>query len=480
MTVNNNALCSNCIGETYLSRIVEDGGKCRPCNYCSQSGRTFLLDEICEHVETAFKVHFTRTASQPSAFEYALINDKEIDNVWVREGYPTVDVIMGAADIPEDAAKHIQEILSESHCHFDKSKIGEEWEFSEEAYYAEIMPSDEGWQEDWKFFEKILKTESRFFSETVESQLNRVFDRIDEMRTEQGQSLVVDAGPDTELNHLYRARVFQSDEKIKTALKRPDIVLSAPPTNFASAGRMNASGISVFYGATETEIALAEVRPPVGSQVAVARFDIIRPIRLLDLTALSQVDEENGSIFDTGYASRLSRMMFLRSLSTRISRPIMPDDQDSDYLPTQAIADFLASKNDVSLDGILFPSVQQMNRNGLNAVLFHKASKCKEIQIPVGTKIDVDTYPYEEPSTQTFWVTETVPLPDPKPENQQLFQLSNSGFVDLTDWSNYDYREATLQIALESVKVHVINSVSFETSGHSVVRTRYNNEPPEF
>ena len=43
---------------------------------------------------------------------------------------------------------------------------------------------------------------------------------------------------------------------------------------------MNAKGISTFYGATNEDIALAEVRPPVGSQVAIARFDIIRPLLL--------------------------------------------------------------------------------------------------------------------------------------------------------------------------------------------------------
>ena len=300
------------------------------------------------------------------------------------------------------------------------------------------------------------------------------------MLTEQDQSLIVDTGPDTAISHLYRARVFQSEEKIKMALRRPDLELGAPPTHFASSGRMNASGISVFYGATETEIALAEVRPPVGSQVAVARFDIIRPLRLLDLTALSQVDEEDGSIFDTDYASRLSRMMFLRSLSTRMSRPIMPDDQDSEYLPTQVIADFLASKEEVALDGMLFPSVQQMSSNGLNAVLFHKAAKCEKIKIPAGTQIDVDTYPFEDPSSSNYWITETVPPEELKQERDQLFNLSDLRYVDLIDWSNYDARKATLQIDLDSVKVHVVNSVSFEASEHSVVRTRIKNDNPEF
>jgi len=50
---------------------------------------------------------------------------------------------------------------------------------------------------------------------------------------------------------------------------------------------MNARGVSVFYGAIDPRVALAEVRPPVGSRVAVARFEIIRPLRLLDLNALA-------------------------------------------------------------------------------------------------------------------------------------------------------------------------------------------------
>jgi RES domain len=48
---------------------------------------------------------------------------------------------------------------------------------------------------------------------------------------------------------------------------------------------MNAQGIAVFYGATDPLVALADVRPPVGSTVAVGRFELIRPVRLLDVEA---------------------------------------------------------------------------------------------------------------------------------------------------------------------------------------------------
>jgi hypothetical protein len=60
---------------------------------------------------------------------------------------------------------------------------------------------------------------------------------------------------------------------------------------------MNAQGISVFYGATDASVAIAEVRAPVGGRVAVAKFRITRPLRFLDLTALKDV-HVMGSIFD--------------------------------------------------------------------------------------------------------------------------------------------------------------------------------------
>ena len=122
-----------------------------------------------------------------------------------------------------------------------------------------------------------------------------MFQNINELRTYDNRSIVVRADPDTELRDLFRARVFQSYAKLDEALMRPDIHLGSPPSQLAKAGRMNAQGISVFYGAKDPSVALAEVRPPVGSKVAVARFEIILPLNLLDLTSLARIHPE-GSV----------------------------------------------------------------------------------------------------------------------------------------------------------------------------------------
>jgi len=267
-----------------------------------------------------------------------LLSDKESHYEWERDGEPVVDAIINAADMPEDAARDIQQILADKYFDFDAAAIGEEREFDGDSYYAEKAPSDEAWQEGWQSFERSLKTEARFFSRGAATHLASLFKGIDTMRTRGGLSLIVDAGPGTAIATFYRARAFQSAKRLEEALGRPDRHLGSPPSILARAGRMNAGGISVFYGASDSSVALAEVRPPVGSKVAVARFEIIRPVRLLDLTALSEVSSR-GSVFDPELGSRLEHAMFLCKLSERITKPVMPDDEAFEYLVTQAIAD---------------------------------------------------------------------------------------------------------------------------------------------
>lgn len=463
-------ICAQCIGEDFLRALVEKDGKVGQCNYCEETGPVISLEELANYIEIAFSTHFARTPSEPDDWESLMMRDKESNYEWYRDGEPTVYAIMDAANIPEDAARAIQEILANRYESFDEIDIGVEGEFSPDAYYIEIMPEDSEWLDGWHLFEKTIKSEARFFSKTAAKQLSALFDNIEEMRTLQGQSLIIDAGPGSNHTHLYRARVFQSDDKLKSAISRPDLELSAPPSHLASAGRMNARGISVFYGATDVLTALAEVRPPVGSQVVVAQFEIVRPIKLLDLTALGNV-HETGSIFDPDYAYRLGRQMFLRELSQRIVRPVMPDDQDSEYLPTQAIADFLATEGKVPLDGILYPSVQ-VDGLGLNVVLFHKAAKCRALEFPEGTELSAKTHTdYDEGSEPDYEVIENIP--QEKLDTKPVSRFIKLSLLQWPDSSDYDEREETLSVNSKSVTVHLVKEIKLKTSEFTVRRYRW-------
>ena len=292
-------LCYACVGEQYLHDEMLSQGVRGTCDYCGQIRESYDIGDLAERIQAAFAQHYVRTSDQPTSEQYMLLSDRESDYDWERDGEPVVYAIMNSADMPEAAAKDIQEILEDEHGDWDAAKVGEETEFSSDSYYEERGTSDEAWQAEWRRFERSLKTEARFFSQSAAKHLASVFDGIDSMRARGGRPLVVAAGPATSIQSVYRARVFQSEEKLRAALCRPDLELGPPPPPHARAGRMNAQGISVFYGANDPSVAIAEVRPPVGSQVAVAQFEIVKPLRLLDLTALRAVRVE-GSIFDPG------------------------------------------------------------------------------------------------------------------------------------------------------------------------------------
>lgn len=460
-------ICFQCVGDDYLSDEILERGKVRKCFYCGTKQKTYDIGNMSERVEKAFEQHFVRTSDQPSSFEYAMLADKESNYDWEREGEEIVYAIMNAAEIQEDAASDIQHVLSDKYYDFEEAKLGEESEFSSESYYTESSATDEKWQEEWRVFERSLKTEARFFSRAASHLLSTVFDGIDEMHTRQGLSLVAGGGPGTSISSFYRARYFQSDELLEAALARPDKHVGTPPSSSAKAGRMNALGISVFYGANNPEVAIAEVRPPVGSKVVVARFDIMRPLRLLDLTALDSVTTK-GSIFDPAYIERLERTMFLRNLSRRIITPVMPDDESLEYLATQAIADFLATEITPPLDGIIFPSVQTAGE-ALNVVLFHKSSRIEDIELPKGTEIKANFgYTTEDGWEEDYAVYEEVPKNPEESVNSKVLT-----FWPFPDLSSFDARPCTLKIILEDVSVHVVEAVKYKTDSRIVRRHRW-------
>ena len=133
---------------------------------------------------------------------------------------------------------------------------------------------------------------------------------------------------------------------------------------------MNALGIPVFYGAMEKDTCVAELRASVGSQVMGAKFDLLRPVRLFGpLKALTEIWNIDASHFDPDFDKREDRAASLWSLAREICRPVMPQDKAFEYLPSQAVAEYLANKLDPRLDGIIFRSSQ--TGCGRNVVLFN-------------------------------------------------------------------------------------------------------------
>jgi RES domain len=246
---------------------------------------------------------------------------------------------------------------------------------------------------------------------------------------------------------------------------------------------MNAAGISVFYGALDLDTCVAEIRAPVGGSVVAGRFEVIRPMRLLDMDALAQVYIK-GSHFDPQFGVQRARAAFLSRLVQMISRPVMPNDETFEYLPTQVIAEYLATKVTPPFDGILFRS-SQTGGGGRNIVLFNHACSTEQDDTPPGTTFDfmMGSGPEDDPDP-TIMVWEKLPPPEPPAQPVELFGTlihpARPPPVDREpDEGWLPGREPTLRLDPNSVFVLRVKSIQYGCEQATVLRSRtdYDGKP---
>jgi hypothetical protein len=146
--------------------------------------------------------------------EYRLMNDRELNYDWERQGEPITDLTEYLAQVPSDAAKDIQELLSDKYAEFGSDYTGFETEFSSESYYEEGNSHRLGWINlIWNFdaLDERLKKQSRYFNKPIQDTLDKIFSGLQQVKTKTGQAVLEFAGPNQSMSGLYRGRIFQND-----------------------------------------------------------------------------------------------------------------------------------------------------------------------------------------------------------------------------------------------------------------------------
>ena len=167
-----------------------------------------------------------------------------------------------------------------------------------------------------------------------------------------------------------------------------------------------------------------------------------------------------------------------------MARPVMPDDEAFEYLPTQAVADFLGTMNEPRLDGIVFPSVQ--TGKGRNVVLFHHAARVETLSLPPGTEIGVNTgYQTDDGWEPDYSVSEavpedaTAPPPCPVDPDEELTFLMLGDYSDPPECHG-DFREPALKVETEALTVHTVNAVKVKATTFPVYRNRHVARPSKY
>lgn len=357
-------ICHQCVGEKYVKSVIKAQGTTEyPCSYCERKRTSMPIYAISALMHQVFKGYY-----EPENAEY----------YFGFNGGDTAQIIISQELIvDEDVAQDIYDELCKNH---NPRHANEGVNYSDEFTYSSRQFSLDRLNRAWEKMKGSLCEEARFFNSSVKEFLDDLFSDLDDFRIDNSQSPINTL---TQGNRLYRARVFESKQEAVDALRHPERNFGPPPPSLARSGRMNAQGISVFYGATTPDVAISEVRPPVGSFVIVAPFEPRKELRILDISALDALVFSKQSVFHPDTIKILEKTAFLKTFSHKMTLPVFGKRQDDEYLITQAIAEYLSVSQDYKLDGISFRSTQvknerqsrgRKNDNGYNVVLFSKSS----------------------------------------------------------------------------------------------------------
>jgi hypothetical protein len=362
-------VCWECISDPVLRDWLREVGHAGTCDYCGKRRIACTLCKLARHIDDTLREFY-----RPAAETAHVVEESDNPQYWA-EGQDAAEIIEEIAGVERPLADDIVDYLSD----VESSEVRD----GADAYYdgsplehIPIYPDE--FMRIWFDFEIRLKHEVRFFDEDGRHSLDELFE---ELPTIAGGKAIVTIEPAAESSILYRARIASDKAQAESFLRKPAQNLGPPPFHLARPSRMNPVGIPAFYGAFAEDVAIAEVRPAVGSIVAIGRFAVMRTIRLLDVSFLPFAYHQE-SIFSSAYDHLRNKVGFLEKFHRRISRPVLPSDEALEYLPTQAVAAYV--QNVMGLDGMIYGSTQmgaeqdpteQVERALCNVVLFGKAAR---------------------------------------------------------------------------------------------------------
>ena len=370
------------------SRAGGEKGTREECTYCRGTKTALTLADLSDRIHRVLKDHFKLTP-QDDLTEQS------------RQGSDDVEtVIENVARIEQCIAVDVRENLFNRFAQTVDVVEGEENPYSDGMLYGEPEVDTSGLRSAWWDFKEEIRSRARFFGATTAAILDRIFENLASLGTVWGKPVVREIKPGDRDSSFWRARTAHSGPEIESILETLRSQLGSPPSDKATAGRMNAEGIPVFYGALEEETCVSEVRAPVGSFVVLVKFDLLSPICVLDLNALSIVYSDF-SHFDPKYIEKRSRERFLKELVGEMSRPVMPHEEAREYIATQIVSEYLANRVEPRLHGIIFSSAQT-GGGGHNIVMFNGAHSVEADEHGPGLRVRIPPRPgIQQPGTES-------------------------------------------------------------------------------
>jgi hypothetical protein len=361
-------VCAACVGGERFKKWIIDNGKIDICSF------------DVEHGEDNYVVPISRFAVEVDSF--------------FRENYGLGEVVRryeGESDTPsyEEQGEPYQQILAEEiqcddeivealadHLPDSDPQDGDPF-YDETRNYENLVEAEKreqdrfedywyesNFQLQWSEFCWIVQNERRFFK--IKEPLDQLFGEPEEY--EAGEIKPVYRLPVGQ--KIYRARLLDQKEVRHALRTNPANTLSAPPKEKAVAGRMNVELIPAFYAAFSDETAVAEIRPGIGEEVAIAEYVLQKELKVFDFTVFDEA-LRNGGDRSTAH----TRYEFISQMQEEISKPIQSSDRLREYIPTQIVSEYL--KEYFDCDAVIYRSsmIKERDKESRNVVLLNRGKE---------------------------------------------------------------------------------------------------------
>lgn len=339
-------ICSSCIGEKHLKAVIDKKGIIHKCSFCGHENKAVTVENL-------------------SRLVFPVFNDYVKQQNNVEDGNSLEAVISELLNAGNNVAQSVIQAMKKDHQEDYIQYWGYDC-FDGDCSYTIEPTFFSGMEVKWEIACDNLKSNSRFFNDEFKALLDDIFEGIPETAVKEFAA--------NDSVRLYRASVASSKKHVEEILSNPEEQFGPPPLSSIFGGRMNPVGIPVLYTSLDSETACAEVRPHLDAMVIIASFSPLRSLRLLDLTNLGDYEIE-ASPFDPDLQKTLDRKYFAEQFSHWLSKPVNPQSESIDYLPTQCVADYLSNSFEKKIDGFICHSA--MRKGGKNVVIFKRASQIK-------------------------------------------------------------------------------------------------------
>lgn len=220
-------------------------------------------------------------------------------------------------------------------------------------------------EKDWDSFCNEIKFNNRYFpTKEIDTEL------LGELLSYFENIIEVDS-------ILFRSRL--SEQGILLACPE----MGKPPINQSQHGRANPKGIPYLYLSSDSNTAIAEIKPFSGDKITVAEFLVKGQIRTIDLRN-PRIDDPFR--FGENLEFMLTYLKFISRLGAELSKTVSPKEAELEYVPLQYLCELI--KN-MGSDGVLYRSSVA---EGYNVAIFNDSKlQCIKTTLHQVGKVNYET-----------------------------------------------------------------------------------------